>query len=53
MKILSKAMVGVMIAGLLTACGADGDPVPPKAEPAVKTGITISGSARVGVSKTF
>ena len=37
------------ILSLLAACGVDGEPVPPKDQP--KTGITISGTARVGITK--
>ena len=33
-----------LLALLLTACGADGPPTPPKG------GVTISGDARVGIS---
>ena len=33
---------------LLAACGADGAPKPPA--PAPKTGVTISGSASIGVA---
>ncbi|MEZ5675249.1 hypothetical protein SAMN06265173_10997 [Thalassovita litoralis] len=47
-----KALAGLMIVALLAACGADGAPVPPREEP-TKTGVTISGSARFGVSKSF
>ena len=47
-----KALAGLMIVALLAACGADGEPMPPRGEPA-QTGVTISGSARVGVTKTF
>lgn len=47
-----KPLAALMILTLLAACGADGAPTPPKDEP-VKTGITISGTARAGISKTF
>ncbi len=39
------ATLGLLAA--LAACGADGDPTPPDA---AKTGITISGTASVGVA---
>lgn len=41
---------GALIAGLaLAACGVDGPPVPPKAEAAPATGVTVSGEAAIGV----
>lgn len=46
-----KPLAGLLILSLLAACGADGEPVPPKEKEEVKTGITISGSARFGVTK--
>ena len=40
----------LMAVALLAACGADGDPVRPKADtPAQTDGIRISGEARIGV----
>lgn len=36
------------VVALLAGCGADGDPVPPKADP--QPGITMSGSASIGVA---
>lgn len=44
-----RPLAGLLILTLLAACGADGEPLRPKDE--VKTGITISGSARFGVTK--
>lgn len=41
---------GALIAALaLAACGVDGPPVPPKAEAAPASGITVSGEAAIGV----
>lgn len=36
----------------LASCGADGEPIRPDPKPAPKTGISISGTARVGVTVT-
>lgn len=49
---MKAALSGLMMIALLAACGADGVPETPSDDP-VKTGITISGSARVGVTKAL
>ena len=39
---------------LLSACGVDGPPVPPReAETAVRPGLTVSGSVGAGISRRF
>ncbi|MDO9527147.1 MAG: hypothetical protein Q7J57_16670 [Gemmobacter sp.] len=38
---------------LLTACGADGPPLPPSKAAATPDGLHISGEARVGVVKQW
>jgi len=54
MRILSRAALLLMPALLaLTACGADGPPVPPAAtDSQPRTGLQISGEARMGVVKS-
>lgn len=37
----------------LAACGADGDPVPPHQAGTTQNGVTISGTAEMGVSGSF
>lgn len=43
-----RAGLMLVLAGLLAACGADGDPVPPSGT--VPDGITFSGEVKIGVS---
>ncbi|SDY61916.1 hypothetical protein SAMN05444004_102152 [Jannaschia faecimaris] len=41
---------------LLAACGVEGAPVPPseaEAEAAAQTGVSLSGSVEMGISRTF
>lgn len=47
MKQLTAAL-GLLF--LLGACGVDGAPTPPEPKPKPQSGVTLSGSARVGVS---
>ncbi|MGR3453291.1 argininosuccinate lyase [Pseudooceanicola sp.] len=49
-----KIVLALTALALLSACGADGEPVPPtRAKAAPSSGVSISGEARVGVVKTF
>jgi len=49
---MKKTVVAILLsAGLLAGCGVDG--APEKPEPKVKTGVTISGTAKVGVTGTL
>lgn len=43
-----KAICLVVLTGLLAACGADGDPVPPAQ--AAPSGVTLSGEASIGIA---
>ena len=45
---LFKRLLPVTALLTLAACGVDGPPVPP--EPTPKTGISITGSAEIGIS---
>ena len=46
-----KTLTAIGLLALLAACGADGPPKPPAAKP--QSGVTISGTARVGVVGTL
>ena len=48
-----KYLIALSTAAMLTACGIDGDPSTPEPEAATKTGITVTGSAQVGVRKKW
>lgn len=52
MKPVSAGLCAALIA--LSGCGVDGEPTapPPKAETQPKSGISLSGDARVGISVT-
>lgn len=43
--------LALAIVAVLASCGADGMPEPPKSDPAPQPGITLSGSAEIGVAK--
>ena len=45
MRIAFLFALGLVLAG----CGVDGDPERPAERPAAKTGVSISGDARIGV----
>lgn len=47
---MTKAALALICAGLLAACGADGEPTPPAPKEPAKSGVSVSGYARVGVS---
>lgn len=49
---MKKTVVAIMLgAGLLAGCGVDG--APEKPEPKIKTGVTLTGTAKVGVTGTL
>ncbi len=43
-----RVMCWLALAGLVAACGADGDPLPPTK--AVTPGVSLSGEVSIGVS---
>lgn len=45
-----RKIAGFLLLGVLFACGVDGPPIPPDDREPPKPGITISGSAQVGVA---
>lgn len=45
---MKKLPLALGLLALLAACGVDGAPTPPKPKP--QSGVTLSGSARVGVA---
>ncbi|WP_179379104.1 argininosuccinate lyase [Jannaschia marina] len=53
---MTRALTALVLTALLAACGVDGEPVPPSEAAAEQTsgpGLTISGSAEVGIRRTF
>lgn len=51
-----KTLTAFMLVALVAGCGVDGAPTAPKApeaKPASGSGITMSGEARFGVTKTY
>jgi len=46
-----RILAALSLLSLLAACGVDGAPKPPPPKAAPKTGIAISGEARMGVVK--
>ncbi|WP_319826222.1 hypothetical protein [Thalassovita sp.] len=47
-----KAIVGLLVLALLTACGADGEPVPPGGDE-VKLSLLPNGKPLLGVTRAF
>ncbi len=47
---MRNAALALICAGLLAACGADGAPTAPPPKDTAKSGLSVSGQARVGVS---
>lgn len=48
--VLKQALGWLVLAVLLAGCGVDGAPIPPDDREAPETGISISGSAEIGVT---
>lgn len=48
-QLISNAIIGMTV--FLSACGVDGEPTAP--EPKQKAGLSITGRAEVGVSKSW
>ncbi|APX22508.1 MAG: argininosuccinate lyase [Rhodobacteraceae bacterium] len=47
---MTRRLAAFAFFALVAACGADGDPVPPKPDPAPEPGLTITGSAEMGIA---
>ncbi len=45
---MKRTIATVSLLAMLASCGADGEPTPPSS--VAKTGVTISGTARIGVA---
>jgi hypothetical protein len=47
---MKRIVAGLMLAGVLAACGVDGAPVPPEPR---QTGVTVTGTLSTGLTGTF
>ena len=47
---MRHASLALTLAALLAACGADGEPTPPASKEAPRSGVSVSGQARIGVA---
>jgi|AntRauMFilla1563_2_1112583.scaffolds.fasta_scaffold233815_2 hypothetical protein len=45
---MKRLITLAMLTGFLAACGVDGEPTPP--EPHAQTGLTITGTAEIGIA---
>lgn len=45
-----RAVLVLAMMASLSACGADGDPIPPAPKETPKPGVSISGTASIGIT---
>lgn len=48
---MTRSLAALALFALVAACGADGDPVPPKPDTTPQPGLTITGSAEMGIAR--
>lgn len=46
---MTRIVTALLLLAALSACGADGAPVPPAPSPGAQTGVSVGGDARIGV----